>query len=263
MVGLLLGMVIVSVALGSNPCETKWFFSDREKGWFWKNLCVKKKEEERDKEKKDNEAAVPWEKLDEMMPSELKKLREKVLETAVKNPTYGNVLALKKLELYMLKKAEDFRKMWALVTISDPEVASYVSAHPTAEPARRVYLLTKEEEVKEKLESYKNRAGLLIAVRKTCPYCHELDRMIRTFFIPRTGWSVQYIDIDEKPGFARNMNVYAVPDIFLAVMGEKPFVVRIATGYVTYSELIERILMGLEVYEKGGLDNVEKVASGG
>jgi len=241
-------------AYGSDPCKREWFFTDKEKGWFWKNVCIEKKERKEEKKKEGEKVVkIPWDRLDEMTPSQIRKLRDKVLEIAVMNPTYENVKEYKRLELYIVKKADRFQRVAQLVAMTDPEIASYGGMIPSETPSRVVYAKEKRARILKKLSQYRNRAGLLIAVRKTCPYCRVLKEVIAMYFIPRTGWSVKYVDIDENPGFAYNMNVYAVPDIFLAVMDEKPFVLRIATGSVSYGELIERIYMGLEVYEKGGL----------
>lgn len=252
-------MVIVFLLLSgfafADACKVEYFFRDRERGWFWKNLCIEeeeKKEEER-KEEKPLTVRIPWEKLDRMKPSEIRKLREEALEIAVANPTYENVRELYRLQVWMLKKSERFRRMVDLVVMTDPVVAGFAGMIADTKPSRIAYLSARRDEIFRKVLSYRNRAGLLVAVSKRCPYCMAFKNMAETHFIPRTGWRIRYIDIDENPGFAKNMQVYAVPDIFLAVMGEKPFVVRIATGFVSYETLMERIYMGLEIYEKGGL----------
>ncbi|HHJ63313.1 MAG TPA: hypothetical protein ENJ61_00235 [Aquifex aeolicus] len=245
---LLTGVVFAST------CEIKYFFKDRERGWFWRNLCI---EEERKggkkKEGKDLTVKIPWDRLDEMKPSEIRKLREEALEIAVANPTYENVRELYRLHVWMLRKSERFQRTADLVVMTDPVVAGFVGKVADAKPARVAHLSARRDEMYRKVVSYRKRAGLLIAVTNTCPYCRALKDMIRLYFLPRTGWSVKYIDIEKNPGFARNLQVYTVPDIFLAVMGEKPFILRIATGFVSYETLIERIYTGLEIYEKGGL----------
>ncbi len=245
----------------ANTCEVRYFFKDRERGWFWKNVCVEEEKKKEKEEKEDLVVRIPWNKLDQMKPSEIRKLGEKAREIAVANPTYENVKEYYRLQVWMLKKAEKFQKVASLVTMTDPEVASFAGMIADTKPSRTAYLSAEREKMYRKVLSYKDRAGLLVAVKKGCPYCKAFKDMVRTYFIPRTGWSIKYIDIEENPGFAVNLQVYAVPDIFLAVMGEKPFVLRIATGFVSYETLIERIYMGLEVYEKGGLKHEVSSAS--
>ncbi len=237
----------------ANTCEVKYFFRDRERGWFWKNLCIGEERRGERKEEKHLTVRIPWEKLDRMKPSEIRKLREEALETAVANPTYENVREFYRLQVWMLRKSRRFQRMADLVVMTDPVVAGFAGMIADAKPARIAYLSGRWDEMYDKVVSYREKAGLLIAVTDTCPYCRALKDMIRMYFLPRTGWSVKYIDIEKNPGFAENMQVYAVPDIFLAVMGKKPFVLRVATGFVSYETLIERIYTGLEIYEKGGL----------
>ena len=247
-------LLLLSGLVFGATCEVENFFRDRERGWFWKNLCVEEeriKGEEREEEKL--VVRIPWDKLGKMKPSEIRKLREEALEIAIANPTYENVREFYRLQVWMLKKSERFQKVANLVVMTDPEIASFVGMIADTKPSRVAYLSAEREKMYKKVLSYRDRAGLLVAVKKGCPYCKAFKDMVRTYFIPRTGWSIKYIDVDENPGFAVNLQVYAVPDIFLAVMGEEPFVLRIATGFVSYETLIERIYTGLEIYERGGL----------
>ena len=261
MVQLLL-FLLAGVAFGTT-CEVKYFFKDRERGWFWRNLCVEEKKEkgEKKEEKRKLIVHIPWNRLDRMKPSEIRKLWEEAREIAVANPTYKNVKELYSLHVWMLKKSEKFQKVASLVAITDPEVASFAGTIADTTPARMAYMSEKWKKMYRKVLSYKDRAGLLVAVKKGCSYCKAFKNMASTYFIPQTGWSIKYIDIEENPGFAVNLQVYAVPDIFLAVMGEKPFVLRIATGFVSYETLVERIYTGLEIYERGGLKHEVSEAS--
>lgn len=239
-----------------STCEVKYFFKDRERGWFWKNVCIEEenRKEEKEKKKEYEIVRIPWDKLDGMKPSEIRKLREKALEIAVSNPTYENVKELYRLHVYMLKRARKFQEMATLVAMTDPEVSAYGGVIPVSKMGRDIYFGIKRENIYRKILSYKDRAGLLIAVTETCPYCKAFKRIVDLYLIPETGWSVKYVDINENPGFARNLGIRSVPDIFLVVMDEKPFVMRIGTGYMAYDMLLERIYRGLEVYERGGLE---------
>lgn len=246
----------------AQDCRVENFFRDRERGWFWRNVCLEEEAKKKKKEKEEKMVVViPWDRLGEMKPSEVRKIYEKALDVAVANPTYENVRELKRLEVWMLKKASKFQEVATLVAMTDPEVASFAGMIASTTPGRMAYMKERSEEIYGKVLSYRDRAGLLIAVREGCSYCRALKEMIATYFVPGTGWSVRYVDIDRNPAFAENMQVYAVPDVFLAVKGEKPFVLRIATGYVSYDTLLERIYVGLKIYEQGGLSHAEEVSS--
>lgn len=248
--GLIFSLALAGTVFASDdPCKIKPFFKDREKGWFWKKMCIGREEKELRKTK----VIVPWDRIDKIKPSELRKIYTEALDVAIANPTYENVREVKRLEMYMTKKARKYQEVASLVVMTDPELAAYTGMIASQTPARIAYMETKQEEIYRKLVRYRQKAGLIVAVRKGCSYCRAFKQMVATYFIPRTGWSVKYVDIDENPNFARNMSVYAVPDVFLAIKEEKPFIVRIATGYVSFNELIGRIYTGIKVYEQGGL----------
>jgi len=237
-------------------CEVRDFYLDRERGWFWNRVCIEeeRKEKEREVEKV---VRIPWDRLGEMTPSEIKKLREEALEIAVMNPTYENVKELKKLELYIMKRSEKFQQVATLVYMTDPEIASYVADVPISTAGRIEKFSHMWDEIYRKLAEYRDRAGLIVAESKTCPYCKKQKEVLELMFKSRTGWAIRYVDIEENPAFAVRMSVYAVPDIFVAIRGRERFLMRVATGFISLDELVMRVYRAIEIYEGGGLWNAK------
>ena len=244
-------LMTVSVFAGTDPCSREYFYREKAEGWFWKNICIKEEEEE--EEEIPERVEVPWDRIDRLPPSKIREIYNRALDVAIMNPSYENVLEVKKLEDYMVKKARKFAEVAFAVSISDPHLSEVNLRIPTGVSARAVALAEEKRRKKEKLAFYRDRAGLIVAVTKTCPYCREMKRIIETYFIPYSGWEVLYVDVDENREFARRMSVYSVPDVFIAIRGEEPFVLRIATGLVTGEELVDRVLAGIRIYEEGGL----------
>lgn len=245
----------------ADECKVENFFKDRERGFFWKRVCLEKEEEKKDKkekkekkeEKKELVVRIPWNELDKMKPSEIRKIAEEAREIAIANPTYENVREYYRFQVWMLKKASKFQEMAYLVAMTDPYVASYAGMIPNDFLGRTAYLSSEWQKKYNKVVAYRDRAGLLVAVKKGCPYCEVFKQVLEMHFIPQTGWAVKFVDVDENPNFARNLQIFGVPDTFLVVKGDKPFILRIATGPLSYEALVERVYWGLEVYEKGGL----------
>jgi len=234
------------IALVYADCKPyKNFFYDEERGWFWKENCPEKeKKEDTDKEKAFR-VVIPWDKLDEMSPDEIKELQRKAEAIAIMHPTYENVREYKKLLLWIANKAREFAKMSYLVSMTDPEIASWLAQRPGTPYARRAYFKVKWNKVNEILERFKDKAGLVIFEREGCPYC-EKQKVIADLFSERHGWTVKFVDVYEKPVAAQRLNVQMVPDIFLVLNKEgRPIWQRIATGLQTLSQLERSVVWGL------------------
>lgn len=255
-------LLLASVSFAS-PCKVENFFGDRERGWFWRNVCLEeeKKEEKKPKKKEEKVVVIPWSRLKDMTAKEIRELMTNTLEVAVTNPTYENVREYLRLQKWVLERSRKFQEVASLVNMTDPELSSYVGKIPSSKVAKDVYMSETQERMRKKLDEYRDRAGLLVAVSERCGYCKAFKRMAKLFFVPNTGWKIKYIDVDEYPAFAYRMQVSSVPDIFLAVMGQEPFVIRIGTGYLTETELIERVYRGIQIYEQGGLGHVQKAGA--
>jgi len=223
------------------------FFNERERGWFWKEVCVEKEKEDKKEEKPPTKVVVPWHKLDEMSPDEVKELVEKAKSIAIMHPTYENVREYKKLLLWIAQKAKEYAKVDYLVSMTDPEIASWLADRPHTPYARKAHLKVKKQRIEEILKRYKDKAGLVVFKKEGCPYC-ERQKPIVKLFQERYGWEVKWVDVSEFPNTATKLQVRAVPDIFLVLNRDgKAMWQRIGTGLQTLGRLTEGVIWGLHI----------------
>ena len=253
-------LFLITFAFGfvvfTKECDRKPFYRDRERGWFWKEVCVEEKEEKEQKKV----VKIPWDRLDSMSVEEIKRLREEVQYTAVMNPTPENVREFLRFNLWLMKKASRFMETGMMVAMLDPEIAEYTGKRPTSSFARFVKVEVKEKERIERIRRNLDRFGLIVVVEKTCPYCHELARVINRNVKP-LGVSVLFVERSERPRFAHRLGVRMVPDTFLVWReGDAPYFFRIATGLVAGSTLLERIDFVLRYIEEGRIDELKTLA---
>jgi len=243
-------------------CKISNFYTGPEVGFYVKKLCEEEKKEEKRKEEKSKEklpqrVKIPWDMIDKLTPKEIRELHEKVLEIAVMYPTYENVYELKKLEAYMLKKAQKFYEMSYLVAFSSPEIAKELS--PTNTQGRMLLSQYLEKKLKEKLLEYKDRAGLVVVESHSCPYCIEMKKVLEVYVKPEIGYAIRYVNFYSP--LAKRLGAIAVPDIFLVIRkrDNTPWIIRVATGFVSADTLLQRIYYAILYFEKE-VEN-EKIAS--
>jgi len=244
----LISLLLLTGLVWGACIPTKDFFNDRERGWFWKEVCVEKKgKKKKEKKKLSTKVVIPWDKLDKMSPNEIKKLVKKAESIAIMHPTYENVREYKKLLLWIAKKAREYAKVDYLVSMTDPEIASWLANRPYTPFARRAYFKVRKKKIDEILGRYKEKAGLVIFKKEGCLYC-ERQRFIVKLFKQKYGWEVKWVDVYEAPNAVRKLEVSAVPDIFLVLNKDgKAIWQRIATGLQTLNKLTEQIVWGLYV----------------
>lgn len=251
---LLLLLSFTLIFAKDSQCEKRPFYSDRERGWFWKEICKK------ERKKKETVVKIPWDRLDSMSAEELKKLGEKVRAIAIMNPTPENVRQFLKLNIYFSKKASKFAGIASTIAMLDSEIASERGKIPTASFARFFERGVKLEERKERIRRNLNNFGLIVVVERTCPYCHKLAEIIKRDILPY-GINVLFVERTERLRFANRLGVRMVPDTFLVWReGNKPHFFRIATGLVDSNTLLERIDFILQKIEEGKLHELNRLA---
>lgn len=181
-----------------------------------------------------------------MDPDEIDKLYIKARKIAVMYPTQHNIKQYQKLVIWIMRKGFAFTENWMRAVRTDTELARYASEVPTSTVERGTYFLQKVSYRDQVLQQFKDRAGLVIVVKKGCPYC-ERQKIILRWFKNETGWEYKLVDITRVPNMVRKFGIARVPDIFLVVKGNngQPLWIRVGTGLHTKDELKDIILFGL------------------
>jgi len=136
--------------------------------------------------------------------------------------------------------------LWMKTVRTDTELARYASEVPTSAVRRTEYFIYKNQYRNQVLKQFKDRIGLVVVVKRGCPYC-EKQKIILKWLKEDTGIEYTLVDINNVPNMVRKFGIARVPDIFLVVKGDdgKPLWIRIATGLHSKGELKDMILFGL------------------
>lgn len=177
-----------------------------------------------------------YEELLRMPVNEFRELYNYYLEMAVSNPTEENVYNYLNLQEVLVKKAIAFTSAYQYV---QQKYADYFSGgfYPVAKPGVEALQRAKLAEINAALRSVKDEFGLVVFVRKDCPYC-LVQAQIMEYMIAE-GFKVRYIDVDEFPRFASEFGVEVVPTILLVHRSGQAL--PIGSGVISLDELKRRI----------------------
>lgn len=237
--------------------QPKEFWQDRQRGWFYKDFCEPVKETNATKpiEQSKSEPAklkhlakqvsIPWNKLDDMHPDDLKALNDEATNIAFMYPTKENLKSFRMYQKWYTDKADRFAKLAGYERRSDPELASWAAEVPTSGLARGEEISAGLKEKVQIISSFANIAGIVVVTQRGCGFCERqmplLERLRQ-----ETGMSYKELDKDNRPVVAAKLGVATTPDIFLVVTRNgQPKWQRIGSGLLTLSELKQSVLFGL------------------
>lgn len=177
-----------------------------------------------------------YEELLRMPVSEFRELYNYYLELAVSNPTEENIFNFLNLQEVLVKKALAFTSAYQYV---QQKYADYYSGgfYPIARPGIEALQLAKQMEIDTILKRVKDDFGLVLFVKKGCPYCVAQARIMD--YIIAEGFKVRYVDVDEYPRFASEYGVEIVPTILL--VHRSGWALPIGSGVISLDEIKRRI----------------------
>lgn len=153
-------------------------------GWMWYQdpprqiKPVKKKQDKQDvsKEASSSESAPsPY-----IYSQQAKKYREELdnLEAkAVLYPTMENVLAFQKAHNLTMNKAEDFQKIWMLVSLLSGE--GYREGGNAAPHALKIEKELQDQKLEQQIHELAKTFGLFFIYKNDCPYCHKMAPLVK------------------------------------------------------------------------------------
>jgi conjugal transfer pilus assembly protein TraF len=250
---------------GIPPTSNWWqqdIWKDPNRGFYWYPPAHPMKKEE----KKKAESPVKPKTIYEMTNSEdVHKELNKMLDTAIFNPTEKNVYEYQKAKLWVLDKSSTFADVARRVTWQNPDI-DYNTRAPFAsfaQDARNNQNYTKRHDVLEKLG---NNYGVLFFFKSDCPYCHAEAPVVKRF-TQIYKMDVLGISLDGKPlpdfpdwkpdngismAITSGQGIDTVPAMFLVSRDQKT-VVPIGSGSMSSEELADRIYTLMETTPGDGL----------
>lgn len=249
----LLLFVFLSLSIAKECRPLKGFYSDRERGWFWKEACEERKEnrakkEERKEEKREEgykvltkrEVSIPWGIIDRLDPSEIARIEEESRKIAIMYPTMRNVLEYRKLLNYINSKSEKFAFQYFIAGKTTPAKEQSV----VYQGVRTTLAEVRDRKTKEVFERYRSKAGLVVVVQRDCPYCKAFKEVL-DMFVKESKWQVKEVDSSSNPVLVERLGTETVPDIFLVLLRNGKYEwQRIGSGYMTLDDLINSVLLG-------------------
>lgn len=226
------------------------YYVDSERGWYFREVCKEIPKDNESSEKSfialQKDFKIPWDKLDEMDPSEIDQLHNIALKIAVQNPDDPEkVIEHKKLLKWIVTRAIDYQTTHDQVVRTNTELSKWASARPTSSIGRKELILKKRLLREKYLEDYRNQAGLAIITQPRCSAC-KAQKPILKRFSERTGWSYAEFNIYSIPASVKKLGVSTTPDIFLIFNDNgKALWQRIASGMQTELQIEEAIMFGL------------------
>lgn len=224
-------------------CKSRNFFDSKAEGWFWYNECFKKVKKHQYKTVP-VKVEIPWEVIDTLDPEEIARLEENSRKIALMYPTKKNISEYRRLMTYIMNKVWDFTKadlVYRAGSSSYAKLTPYVGSDFRSEQWRSI----RREKRGDVLKKYRDKAGLIIIYRDTCPFC-EKQRTPVKIFQESWGWEVKWVNADEHPEFVRKMGTEVVPDILLVLKrGDKPVIDRVGSGLMTRSDIEDGIFYSL------------------
>ena len=239
-----------------NAENSKAYYSDRERGWFWYEDPA---EEEKEVIKPEAQAITTSQPV--LSPREILKKQgeewEDALATAILEPSkenYHNYLAMTaQIQQQSQEFATGFKQaIWVTpdydYTLQKPRTTQAIVANNQKE-----LRLTEQE-----LYRLSQENGLIFFFRSDCPYCHRFAPVLKKFS-KQYGFTIIPVSLDGKGlreypypkrnyDLGRKLNVEVVPALFM-VNPDTNSVSTVGYGYSDWSALTKKVLFAAQQLE--------------
>lgn len=248
--------------------QSKAYYNDRERGWYWYEDPSDVEEEEPEKVAPD---AIVVQPVPVLSPREILKKQgeqwEDALATAILNPTKENYLTYLAMTSKIQQQSQDFSTGFKQAIWVSPEY-DYTLTKP-----RNTQAIIAQNEQESKLdenELYRlsQQNGLIFFFRSDCPFCHRFAPILKKFS-ERYGFSIIPVSLDgkglpeypyPKPNYemGRKLNVSVVPALFM-VNPDTNAVSAVGYGYADWSQLTTKVLFAAQQLEGSAMLKVGDV----
>jgi conjugal transfer pilus assembly protein TraF len=254
--------ICVAIVLWSNAgfaSESKPFFNDHARGWFWYEdpeveLLEPQKDPTPDPKalnlKSDDKEASPKPKTAIERLNEVQVYVKELKAKAILEPTPHNVKAYQEMQLRVVNQSQAFSDAWLRNVYLNPKLDESVR-NPTAQGARFVVYENERIQKQQIIKDLKNTYGLFYFYSGSCSYCKAFAPVIKQF-ADAYGWEVIAISLDGAPsdtfknwqpdnGISKKWGVQTVPAVF-AINPETDQVIPVANGFTSIDEMEKRIV---------------------
>lgn len=241
------------------------FFSDKERGWYWREeppveleeeVVLPEKPEPPKEAKKEPEKEPPKAEPSAPPPPQpftakwFKENMDNLRDAAIDNPTEENVAAFYYAQRVAMDKAERFAQVATNVVTADPFLDAN-SRTPISTAGRNILEQSAATNTNTTLDGIAQKTGIWFFFRSDCGFCHTQAKILKAL---QTSHKFKVLPIsldglplgDEFPdyrvdsGQAAKMNITVTPSIVMATPPSKT--VMLGEGFIPLDELKTRIV---------------------
>lgn len=240
------------------------FFSDKERGWYWReeppeivDEIVEPEKPQPPKQEVKVEPPKPEVTTPPVPPAPqpftakwFKENMDNLRDAAIDNPSEENVSAFYYAQRVALDKAERFAQVAANVVTSDPFLDSN-SRTPISVAGRNMLEQSAQTNSNSTLDSIAQKTGIWFFFRSDCGFCHQQAKILKALQSTHK-FKVLPVSLDGMPlgdefpdykvdaGQAERMNISVTPTIVMATPPNKT--VLLGEGFIPLDELKTRIV---------------------
>ncbi|MEM1660974.1 MAG: conjugal transfer protein TraF [Candidatus Bathyarchaeia archaeon] len=236
-----------------------FYGESKKQGWWWYKDYVKEEKEEKIKEvkKEEKREEKKEEEVKEAKKEEFKPLTEYSYEELLKMPVeqfqrlfnYYRDLAISdpsnETNVYYFLNLVDVARKKALIFMATTQ--NVLNKYPELDvrkdvpliyPAIRVSMEMQREEERASLSQLRDEIGLVLFVKRGCPYCDVQKEIIKHYLAE--GVPVKIVDIEVEKGAVSRFGIVSVPTLGLVVKRTGEFY-PLGSGVIALSEIDARI----------------------
>lgn len=240
------------------------FFSDKERGWYWREEHPELIEEEvlpqkPEPPKQEVKAEPPKPEVPQVAPPPppqpftakwFKENMDNLRDAAIDNPTEENVSAFYYAQRVALDKAERFAQVAANVVTADSFLDSN-SRTPISVAGRNMLEQSAQTNINATLNGIAQKTGIWFFFRSDCGFCHSQAKILKALQTAH-NFKILPVSLDGMPlgdefpdykvdsGQAAKMNITVTPTIVMATPPNKT--VLLGEGFLPLDELKIRIV---------------------
>lgn len=263
--GLVCGMMFCFVCSSIPVAALHPFWESHQDGWFWYEDPLPVYDEE---EIPDAPESVPIEPLvmeqppsnPEEIPSksatellaEFQKTLTEFQSMAILDPTPTNINRWLYAQKAALDRSQLFSQRFKQTVMANPDL-DYSAVAPISTAGQNLYRSSITKDTKAAISYLKSKTSLFFFYSSTCSFCNnQSDVLFR--MSKATGFIVVPVSLDNKaikpfttfrysPDMVANLNIETTPTIYLVEPSSMTFIL-LSSGFLTDSELVDRMIMG-------------------
>jgi Thiol-disulfide isomerase and thioredoxins len=198
------------------------FKGSKEGYFFYKDPTEEEKVEEK-KEKKPKKlpfsegsfnGTIPWNRVKDMHPTELRVLLDDVKNYAIQKPTEERLLAYMTLQTMAMEKATAFQETWGEVLQQNP-ILNENAKRPASGFVTNMLVVEERDELAKAVEHMKEEMGIVFFYTDNCPYCDKQKEILQNFGERREWVNIVGVNITQEPEIGKEFKVQLVPDMWV------------------------------------------------